>query len=79
MKFADDIKTITLARSMGVISFCIASYTILSRQPVEYVSYSIYLMGIVWGSVFGKNALNAKTGGAHADSVHHSNQRRRVK
>lgn len=57
MKLLKDIWNITLTRLMGVISFALVVYCIVTRQQIDYVSYSVYAMIIVWGVVFGKNFI----------------------
>jgi membrane protein required for beta-lactamase induction len=57
MRIIRDIWTLSLSRLMGVIAFALVVYCILTRQEIDYVSYSVYAMVIVWGVVFGKNFI----------------------
>ena len=43
---------------MGVVSFALVVWSIFTRQPIDYVSYAVYAMLIVWGVVFGRNFIN---------------------
>lgn len=61
MKLIKDIWTLSLSRWMGVVSFGLVVYCIITRQPIDYVSYSVYAMVIVWGCVMGSNFIG-KTG-----------------
>ena len=58
MNIIKDLWKISLARFMGVVSFALVVWSIFSRQPIDYVSYAVYAMLIVWGVVFGKNFIN---------------------
>lgn len=57
MRIIKDLWTLSLSRLMGVIAFALVVYCILTRQEIDYVSYSVYAMVIVWGVVFGKNFI----------------------
>jgi hypothetical protein len=57
MRLLKDLVTLSLSRLMGVISFALVVYCIMTRQPIDYVSYSVYAMIIVWGCVMGSSFI----------------------